>query len=369
MIKTFFAFVKLDFKLLLRGRVGMFWTLAFPAFMLALQMTFFDGSGSLGEVRLLAVDHDRTAASHDYVDFVVGGFSQQRAVTLRRVQSEQDRPTLSITIPSGFGAAALARHTSRVQIDLPGNVSLASSTALSILKSLTDAYNISLSGQPRVVSLSTTGVREQAPKRNYILYVATGLACMIILSTSLMGFATSVVGARESGMLKAYQLLPAPPGMILWVWTTSRVIMSVAASVLLFIVACLIYGLKIEAGPAYVALAILTLAVGTASFLALGLMIASLSSNLAVATILANCLYFPLLFTGNVMIPTGGLPEGVRDVLGYMPVNQLAAATRALLSAEPGALTTMASALGACAVMTVGSVAVFRRRFDWRPSE
>jgi ABC-type polysaccharide/polyol phosphate export permease len=176
-------------------------------------------------------------------------------------------------------------------------------------------------------------IRQSADDRpRYTLYVVTGLAGMITLSTSLMGFAPVLVSAREGGMFKMYRLFPMWRGTVLLVWITSRLILTLLATVLMFALAGLLYKLQIAAPFAYSMAAIALLAVGVFAFLSVGLLIATWSASVSTATMLANLLYFPLLFSGNVMIPVSGLPGSVRSVLEYFPLNALVANMRDLLN-------------------------------------
>ena len=203
---------------------------------------------------------------------------------------------------------------------------------------------------------------------NYRLFLVSGLAGLVILSTSLMGFAGPLVAAREGGMFRQYQLFPMPTSIVVLAWCLSRLVIIVLASAAMFVVAWAVYGVRLDAGPAGIAAAGGMLALGCAAFLALGLLLASISRSVAGVTMLANLLYFPLLFSGNLMIPLGGLPPVLRDSLEFLPLNAMMASIRHALTVgmswkgDAYSIAILASMMTACLLLAV-------RRFGWTPRD
>lgn len=79
-MKIFLEVLRTDFQILLRGRVGMFWTLAFPALMLVLQMTLFGSAPSLGPVELVVVTPEHSQAGKQYADFLIDALGRQQSL-------------------------------------------------------------------------------------------------------------------------------------------------------------------------------------------------------------------------------------------------------------------------------------------------
>ncbi|MET3133250.1 ABC-2 type transport system permease protein [Oxalobacteraceae bacterium GrIS 1.11] len=368
MIKIFLEFLRIDLVLALRGKIGMFWTLFFPALMLILQMTLFGGGSALGPVDLCVVNLDGSPASAAYGDYLARQLARQSSlkVKLHAVGAATNTCDLALTIPSGFGARTRTGQPSELLLDgkLRDNILLTATRG--IVAAITDAYNIESSGKPRMLGLVFASAAPSPAGGNYLLYLVTGLAGMIVLSTSLMDFGLTLVAAREGGMFKLYQLFPIKPSLLLLVWCVSRLLLCLGASGLMFVLASLLYGLRFDAGVPQVAAAFLLLTLGAASFLAIGILIAAFSSSTTVATLAANSLYFPLLFTGNVMVPLISLPKTLRDAMELLPLNALVGSMRDLLSGQINAAKLLYTLFILLLIGTLSLLLAFKR-FSWRP--
>lgn len=369
MMKIFFEFLRIDFALLLRGRIGMFWTLAFPALMLILQMTLFGGGNALGPIDFYLVDLDQSPASRAYGDYLSQSLAQQTSVKIKLIKSKTEVKNdvdVMLTIPAGFANHAGKGVTSRITWGGTLKDDIVFTATKGIVSGITDAYNIEASAKPRLVSLAFPIVPDTQPRNNYPLYLVTGLCGMIILSTSLMGFAPVLVAAREAGMFQVYQLFPIQRGLILVVFWVSRLLMSLSASLVMFVAAWLLYGLTIDGGFFDMLAALALLALGTGAFLSIGILIASFSNNLTTATMIANFLYFPLLFSGNVIVPVSSLPRAVRDMLDLLPLNTLVGSMRGLLTGHADSAKIGYTVLILCIVTALALVFSFKK-FTWQP--
>ncbi len=363
MTTTLLHLIRADLALFLRGRLALFWTFAFPLLMLVMQMALFGHDLALGPVSLAIVDQDHSASSAAYGDVLRAGLRQQHGVAF--TLTDGGAADLTLTIPAGFGANIAAGRSTDVGLAARQAAGPAYDAAYGLLRGLSDAYNLTgLATPPHVAFPAPAPAASEA--LDYRLFLVTGLAGLIILSTSLMGFAAPLVAAREGGMFRMYQLFPMPTGVVVLAWCLSRLVIMLAASLAMFGAAWLIYGIHISAGGAGIALAIGMLALGSAAFLALGLLIAALTDSVAAATMVCNLLYFPLLFSGNLMIPLGGLPAALRSALDCLPLNAMMASIRhALTGAADWRSDGYAMAL--LAVMLIACLATATRRFSWMP--
>lgn len=333
-MKIFLELLRADFLILLRGRVGMFWTLAFPALMMVMQMTLFGGGASLGPVNLTIVNAGASAEGRAYADYLRDGLGRQTAVRTNVTVADANAPASEVvlTIPPDFARHVEKGITSRITVGGTLDDPTTWNALLGMVRGITDAYNVDVSDKPRRISLDIR--KDGFEKKNYTLFIVTGLAGLITLSTSLMGFAPVLVGAREGGMFKMYRLFPIWRGTLLSIWIVSRLLLTLLASILMFALATFLYKMHIDASMAYIVGALALLGIGVCAFLSIGMTIATWSASVATATMIANLLYFPLLFSGNVIIPVSGLPKPLRDVLDYLPLNALVENLRSLLAGK-----------------------------------
>jgi ABC-2 type transport system permease protein len=369
-MKTLLHLVQADLAMFLRGRLALFWTFAFPLLMLVMQMALFGHDVKLGPVSLAMLDQDRSAVSQDYQRHLQAGLRQQRSVAFNVLAPEQVADAdFVLTIPAGFAANVDAGRSTLMDLrngaGKRDNGGAAYDAAYGMLRGYSDAYNLSgLQGAPRVALPPPAAA--PAASLDYRLFLVTGLAGLVILSTSLMGFAGPLVAAREGGMFRMYQLFPMPTGVVVAAWCLSRLVIVLLASLAMFFAAWAIYGVRISAGPGAIALAVGMLALGSAAFLALGLLIAALTNSVAAATMLCNLLYFPLLFSGNLMIPLGGLPKALREAADCLPLNAMMASIRRALTvgmdwrSDAYSVLVLGAMLALCLLLAV-------RRFTWMP--
>ena len=367
-MKNLMHLVRADLALFLRGRLALFWTFAFPLLMLMMQMALFGQEARLGPVTLVIRDMDRSTESVSYANELSRGLRLQNSVEFLVVRPALGvKPDLELTIPAGFAEAVRTGRSTEVQLDttLPAGPTLDASYGM--LRGFSDAYNLAgLQDEPRVVLPAPPTPAPGA--LDYRLFLVSGLAGLVILSTSLMGFAGPLVAAREGGMFRLYQLFPMPTGVVVVAWCLSRLVIIVLASAAMFVVAWAVYGVKLNAGATGIAAAGGMLALGCAAFLALGLLLAAVSRSVAGVTMVSNLLYFPLLFSGNLMIPLGGLPPFLRDGLEYLPLNAMMASIRHALT---GRMSWKGDAYSifVLAAMTCACLALAVRRFGWTPRD
>ena len=372
--------ISVDLALFLRSRLALFWTFAFPLFILIMQMTLFGQDLKLGPISLALIDRDRSPLSQDYLKHIKQEFLQQQFIEVTFPQEiTHGNADLTLTIPSGFSINAARAQSTTLTMDdtLPDGPARAAAHGL--LRGFNNAYNLTRLHTPPLLilpavvptetSLSPTNPASgsaSSNELNYRLFLVTGLAGLILLSTSLMGFATPLVAAREGGMFRMYQLFPLHPGMLIIAWGLSRLVITVVASLAMFLAAHLIYGIALPSNGMEILCAIAVLILGYAAFLALGLLIASLSASVVAATMICNILYFPLFFSGNLMIPLGNLPLPLREILAYMPLNAMIESIRHSLTIG---LSWHNDAYNLCSliVMLIVCLVLASRYFTWAP--
>ncbi|NOT32612.1 MAG: ABC transporter permease, partial [Candidatus Eisenbacteria bacterium] len=108
---TLLAMVAKDFKLLLRDRMGGFFTFGFPIVMAIFFGTLFSGgssSGPAGGIKLAVVDEDTTTVSRTFADSLAAS-PELRVTRMTLAEAENavklGRQTAFVRLPSGFGAA------------------------------------------------------------------------------------------------------------------------------------------------------------------------------------------------------------------------------------------------------------------------
>lgn len=372
MINQFFALIMADLCTFRRSRISVFWTFAFPLLILVTYMQLF-AHPNLGQVSLIVDDRDQSATSRDFAQSIVGVMGRQDIVSVKRIEAPAagnlGKRTLVIMIPSNFGAVTAGKGSMRIPVSAKERSDPAVRASLGILQGAVTTWNMAAAGDPPRAVLNVSapegaGTGDQAR----VNYLVAGLIVMVALSSSLMGFAVPLVASREHGLTRQQSLWPVGRGLILSAWASSKLAVILTSAMMLCAVAALFYGFGEGLSLAGVLVSGLVLLTATCCLLSFGLAIASRSKSTQAALIIANSLYFVGLFTGDLLIPTGGLPEGLRNVLAFSPVNAFALALRSALGAadlRDAFSPDLWLALAVFLILGAGAFSFARRTYRW----
>lgn len=205
-----------------------------------------------------------------------------------------------------------------------------------------------------VVDVLPTGAGEP------VSFLVPGVLAISVMATALVALSIQTAFERKYGVLKRLGGTPLPRWAFL-VAKAAAVSLLVAAQTLL-VLAVATFGLGWQPDARW-PLAIVGIVVGTATFSALGLLMAgALRAEATLA--LSNALFLLLLLVSGVMIEADALPASVAVVGGALPSGALGAVLRAALEGGAG------WPLGALGVLTAWGAAagaVAGRTFRWEP--
>lgn len=129
-----------------------------------------------------------------------------------------------------------------------------------------------------------------------------------------------VVFARDQGTLKRIRGAPLPP----WAWVFGRVLHAIVISVILVVIVVAFgrafYDVSLPGRtfPAFV----VSLAVGAATFCALGLAVTTIVPDADAAPAVVNVFIFPLLFISDVFIPLDNAPKFLTNIASVFPIKR-----------------------------------------------
>ncbi|MCY4069536.1 MAG: ABC transporter permease [Acidimicrobiaceae bacterium] len=197
-------------------------------------------------------------------------------------------------------------------------------------------------------------------------FYTPGLAVYAAASSTYTGIGITLASRRELGILKRVRGTPLPGwaylgGVVISaVWIAA---VGVTAMVLLGVAA---YGVNIEA--AKIPAMIVTFAVGTASFAALGLALSSLARSVSMAVPAANATLLPLAFISDIFVPFGSDIPLWLDVLGdIFPLKHFGRAFSEAMSPFSEAPAFEWHRLAILLAWLVVGALVAARKFSWEP--
>ena len=202
---------------------------------------------------------------------------------------------------------------------------------------------------------------EEAGAR-YIDFLIPGLVGMGIMGNSIWGLGFSIVDARRRKLMKRIVATPMPRHLYLLSFLLFRMMLlgvEVGVPVIFGIVA---FGVPFRGA----ALTLVSLAVlGSLTFSALGLLIASRAKTIEGVSGLMNLVMLPMWILSGVFFSAQRFPDAVQPLIEALPLTALIDGLRAtmLQGAGPEALWREAGTLGAWLVVCFGAAL---KLFRWR---
>nr|WP_062341037.1 ABC transporter permease [Herbidospora sakaeratensis] len=155
---------------------------------------------------------------------------------------------------------------------------------------------------------------------------------MIILSVLTCAFSllpTVLVTYRERGILKRMSTTPVSPATVLGVQLVLNVAMAVLTTVLILVLANLVYDVPFPKAPLTFAGVLL---LGMVSSFAIGLLLAGLAPTSRIVQGLGMAVFFPSLFFAGMWVPHALMPGVLRTISEFTPSGAFGAALVEVLS-------------------------------------
>src|SRR2546421_8814085 len=193
------------------------------------------------------------------------------------------------------------------------------------------------------------------PAVNFLL---PGMLALAVMATSMVSLGIATAYERYYGVLKRLGGSPLPRAGLILAKLISVLVLELLQVIILVGVAVALYGWRPAGSPL---LALLVLAIGTATFAALGLAMAgALRAEVTLAG--ANALYLLFLLLGGGILPLSHLPAPLAAFAQILPAAALTQALQASLSGGAAFPSFALTILGAWAIIIL-LIAV--RTFKW----
>ena len=151
----------------------------------------------------------------------------------------------------------------------------------------------------------------------YVDFSVSAFMGMVIATGFLMSLTVTMATYREKGILKRFRATPVSPFAILVGQLTSVFAVTVGGVILLLIAGYLFFNLHFFGNIFEFILAFL---LSSASIAALGFIPASLTATARSGVVIANTMYFPMLFLSGATLPRSMLPQFLQDVSLAFPL-------------------------------------------------
>ena len=197
-------------------------------------------------------------------------------------------------------------------------------------------------------------------------YYTASILSFSVITACYTNIAMQVTFARDEGVLKRVRGTPLPG----WSFLLGKVLHAVVIMAILVVIVCafglVFYDLDLPTRslPAF----LVTLAVGSASFCALGLAVTAVIPNAEAAPAIVNASILPLLFISGVFIPIDATPQWLQTLADIFPVKHfLEASIESFVPPPDNRAGWALSELAIVAAWGVAGMILAARFFSWEP--
>jgi ABC-2 type transport system permease protein len=214
----------------------------------------------------------------------------------------------------------------------------------------------------RTDPVSTSDALMSEPGSRYIDFLIPGLLGMNLMGSAIWGMGFAIVDARRKKLLKRLIATPMPRAYYLLSFVLSRLLLLVAEVAILLGFGALVFHVPIRTSLANIAVLCV---VGSLSFSALGLLIASRARTIEGASGLMNFAMVPMWIASGVFFSAQRFPSIIQPIIKSLPLTALIDALRAgmLQGANLAGLAPQLAVLGAWLIVCF---ALALKLFRWR---
>lgn len=238
--------------------------------------------------------------------------------------------TLVLVVPDDFIDSAAVQPQELV-VYVNESQPAQSQAILSMLNQYLDKTSLSMAGVSSYFSIKQEAINSRNLK--YIDYLLPGLIAMSVMQMSVFSVAFLFVQYKEKGVLKRLAATPMLPVQFVGANTITRLVMSVAQTVIFIAVGILMLHAHVIGSYALVLLIVL---LGALMFLGLGFTISGIATTVESVPALANLIVFPMLFLGGTFFPITGMPHWIRVIAELLPLTFFGDALREVMTKDAG---------------------------------
>ena len=359
-MRAFWKLFMANLKGFVRDRMALFWMLAFPVFIILLFGAVFGGEdGTSFDIGLVVEDPGPAAKGIAMAFEQVPIFNVHRGELSAELEAlkKGDRRAV-VVLPAGLGDAIAAKKPLDIPVYYDPANQTASQIVLSIVRRVLEEVDRRISGAPRVLRLSEQIILGRRLRN--IDYLLPGVVAMALMQLGVFGTAHPIISLRERQVLRRLSATPLSRSTFLAADVLLRLLIGLVQVVLLLSIGRLVFDVSIQGDRLLLAG---FLALGAATFIALGFLVASISPTEEAGNAITQLVNFPMMFLSGIFFPVEIMPRWLRPIVEAMPLTYLGDALRQIMVGASALhpLPLNAAVLGGWLVLCVAlSVRLFR---------
>ncbi len=193
-------------------------------------------------------------------------------------------------------------------------------------------------------------------------FYVPAIGAFAVITACFTNIAMGVTISRDQGVLKRVRGTPLAPASYLVGRVLHAVFIALILVAIVTVAGTLFYDVDPPSDPARF---LATLAVGAASFCALGLAFTALIPNEEAAPAVVNAAVLPLSFVSDIFIPSDHAPDWMQTIADVFPIKHFAQAM--LASFDPTFREWSANDLLVLGLWGVAGLILAIRFFSWEP--
>jgi ABC-2 type transport system permease protein len=379
-----------DMVELYRNKFGLVLLIVMPLFMMGMIGFIYPNSASsgnslpVGVVNLDTGYNNSTVASQTFVSAlqqINDKTSMFKLTTVTSVSALKDSIQKGdleggIIIPSNFTSSLLSGEQGSVTTMTDTSNPQVSATIQTLLSAVFSEMS-TVMAQQKVMALSPSMTSRGAlavvqplkvvsqgiipGSSNYFEFVAPGIMAMTVMMSVMTGLPGAISQEKEVGTMDGMMVAPINRLSIILGKTLAQTARGLLQGVILMALAITLFGVTIQ-GNIFLVFGLLLL--GVFSFVGLGIVLTSFTSDQQTATMLMTTLMFPMMFLSGVFFPIQQMPWYMQDISKVLPLTYATDALRRVVvlgAAIPDISTDLTILIAFGIVMTAIAVPVFRR--------
>jgi len=379
-----------DIVELYRNKFGLVLLIVMPIFMMGMVGFIYPSntnSGNnlpLGVVNLDTGSQNSTAASQAFlsvlhqIDNKTSMFKLTNLSSVSALKDSIQRGDLEggIIIPGNFSTSLLSGKQGTVMIMTDTSNPQVSSTIQALLSAVFNEMSTGMA-QQEVMALNPSvgpggALAIVQPLKvvaqgivpgssNYFEFVAPGIMAMTVMMSVMTGLPGAISQEKEVGTMDGMMVAPISRLSIILGKTLAQTARGLLQGVILMILAVVLFGVTIQGN---ILLVFGLLLLGVFSFVGLGIVLTSITSDQQTATMLMTTIMFPMMFLSGVFFPIQQMPWYMQDISKMLPLSYATDALRKVVvlgAGIPDIATDLTILIAFGIVMTAIAVPVFRR--------
>ncbi len=313
-------------KSFFRIKSNLFWTLAFPLFLIMVFGAIFSAMGS-EDIKLYVQDLDDGPGSEKLLQNITA----TGAVLVVNVSATADidqyikdnSRTNVMIIPANFTEAMMSNGTevAVVQLRLDETVS-SSSIVRNVVSSVINRFNLGMSGGQEYLAMDVGSIVNE--EFSFLDFFVPGVIGLTVMTTCVFGIQGTISRFRTAGIFRKLATTPMTP----FEWLVSRMIWFLLISLLtlavVMVFGILVFGMRMTLN----APALLMVVASSAMFSALGMMIARFVKNEETANMAANAVIFPMMFLSGTFFQLEMMPDYLQTIASVLPLTYVSQGLR-----------------------------------------